>query len=193
MSKSINLKLAFVALALSFGAMVNSLVEPHTNHKKIPSITVLELAEQIRSYQELMLVDLRSPDDFDLFHIPTAKNLTLNELLTTASENSLKTILYSSDRRSSLEAAFIMKKKGVNNLYILEGGAHDWYHYILYPEIPLEIDPEYKGLADSVKELSAYYGGQPKFVEDKRVLDYYRNPKKAPIQTIDTELVRMGC
>ena len=196
MKFSLNLKLAFFALTLSLLALIASIFFtdhlPSENISGSNYITVLDLAESIKNRDSITLIDLRSNEDFDQFHIPTAKNLILPELIDDDFNANTKIVLYSEGDSLSSQAFFALKRKGITKIRVLKGGVQAWYNRLLYPRMPKEVPIEDKALANRVKSLSTYFGGRSEFVDEGNPLDYYKNEQSSqPI--FRSKLVRMGC
>ncbi|MFV1882945.1 MAG: rhodanese-like domain-containing protein [Balneola sp.] len=196
MSISINQKLALLAFALSLMALITSTFFPDNSFSENTSglnyISVLDLAESIKNRKSLVLIDLRSKEEFDQFHIPTARNLKTPDLLHSDFNPDANLVLYSERDSLSKQAFLTLKEKSFNEVKILRGGVQDWYSRLLYPRMPKVIPSEDKELADRVKVLTEYFGGRSEFVNEGNPLDYYRdNTSNHPV--IQSRLVRMGC
>lgn len=81
----------------------------------------------INDTKELHLVDVRSPEEYQRFHLPGAVNLPLEEVFNKAyrpllTRNNRKTVLYSNGGVKASTAWFFARRNGINNLYILNGG-----------------------------------------------------------------------
>lgn len=196
MNLSLNLKLALIAFSLSLFALVIEVISSSNKHPlsegKIEYISVLQLANEIKNRQTINLFDLRDDSSFAAFHIPTATNTTPPTLLNQEIKSTEKTVLYSGKDSLSIQAFFMMREKGFDNLYVLEGGIQDWYNRILYPHMPLIVPTEDQDLANKVKNLSTYFGGRSQFVNQGNPLDYYKNDIDVQPK-IESKLVRMGC
>jgi len=103
-----------------------------------------EVAKMIIEHDPLlMLVDVRSEDEFQAFSLTKAFNLPLDsfaldyvkESLTVQDEN---IVLYSNDDLKADQAWVIAKRLGINNVYVLKGGLNCWISTIIKPEAPDE-------------------------------------------------------
>ncbi|KAF0108629.1 MAG: Rhodanese-related sulfurtransferase [Anaerolineaceae bacterium] len=80
----------------------------------------------------IVMLDVRSEADYNLFHIKGAQNVPLDEIRALApgllSENSSNTIivLMSNDEAAATEAWKVLQAESVPNVYILEGGVNNW-------------------------------------------------------------------
>jgi rhodanese-related sulfurtransferase len=94
----------------------------------------------------LMLVDVRSEEEYQAFSLTKAFNLPLDsfaldyvkEALTVEDEN---IVLYSNDDLKADQAWVIAKRLGINNIYVLKGGLNCWIETIIKPEAPDETAP----------------------------------------------------
>ncbi len=82
---------------------------------------------------KLVTLDLRSPKDFETFHLSGSENASLDNLLDpkfVASFTQLPpqgvVVLIADNDSISIKAWQYLKVQGVANLYILENGLHDW-------------------------------------------------------------------
>lgn len=154
-------------------------------------ISVLTLAEQIKDRKLLRIVDLRADSLYQAFHLPGAVNAWLPE------ESGTDTLVfYSGDdllarqRWASLPASVRARS------YVLYGGVRDWFERLLYPELPLVPVAGQERLMKQVEDLSNFYGGQPEYMPDTAVLQYYKIDLERtgwPAVRRGGRLVRKGC
>lgn len=99
--------------------------EPNKEH--IESINISEL--KIRQ-TEIKIIDVRSPDEYNLYHIPGAQSVPLGDL-----ENQLENLSGFADEslylvcatgRRSHRAAKILKARGFSNPINVKGGTEAW-------------------------------------------------------------------
>jgi rhodanese-related sulfurtransferase len=92
------------------------------------------LASQGDDKLNLIMLDVRSEADYNLFHIHGAVNVPLENILTvvptllTQSQTSSSTVvvLMSNDETTATEAWKVMMAEAVPNVYILDGGINHW-------------------------------------------------------------------
>jgi rhodanese-related sulfurtransferase/rubrerythrin len=95
-------------------------------------ITALELKQFVKSHneKEYLLVDVRQPDEYTKGHIPGAKFIPLNELLSDLSglPANRNVIFYCHSGGRSLAAASMFSEEGITEktIYNLEGGILSW-------------------------------------------------------------------
>jgi rhodanese-related sulfurtransferase len=84
----------------------------------------------------ILLIDLRSPDEFKRFNIPGSLNIPYNELI----ENdlsvylgaaSIKKIFYSNGDFDSNFAVTFAEGLGYNNNYAMQGGLNEWFNTVM--------------------------------------------------------------
>tara|TARA_R110000868_G_scaffold259361_7_gene517393 strand:+ start:14203 stop:14799 length:597 start_codon:yes stop_codon:yes gene_type:complete len=198
MKLSLNKKLAGLAFLLSLLAMLISLIFPSSASQKRASIkieylSVLDLATEIRNRKPVRLIDLRDDSSFAAFHIPTAEPYSLNNLQNLEINSSIKTTLYSDEVDISEQAFYLLADRGMENLFVLNGGIQDWYDRILYPKMPKTIPDNYEDIATQIKSLSAYFGGHSIYVDEGNPLNYYKGIAESSPSTKTKRLIRMGC
>lgn len=95
-------------------------------------ITALELKQFVKSHneKEYLLVDVRQPDEYTKGHIPGAKFIPLNELVSDLSglPSNRDVIFYCHSGGRSLAAASMFSEEGITEktIYNLEGGILSW-------------------------------------------------------------------
>jgi len=107
-----------------------------------------ELADRlINQDPTILLVDVRTPKEFEEYSLPNAVNIPLAEVLSSDSEaylnqDAFDVVLYSNDNYYSDQAYFLCNRLGYKNLYVLEGGLNKWFSTIINPKIPKETAPK---------------------------------------------------
>jgi rhodanese-related sulfurtransferase len=84
----------------------------------------------------VVLVDLRSPEEFKECNIPGAINIPYANLLDKENERywdqkEIKLIFYSNGSFLSAQAWTLCTGMGYQNIYIMEGGMNEWYKTVL--------------------------------------------------------------
>ncbi|MFA6401540.1 MAG: rhodanese-like domain-containing protein [Salinivirgaceae bacterium] len=84
----------------------------------------------------VVLVDLRSPEEFKECNIPGAINIPYANLLDKENEGywdqkEIKLIFYSNGSFLSAQAWTLCTGMGYQNIYIMEGGMNEWYKTVL--------------------------------------------------------------
>lgn len=171
---SLNQKLALILGALGFLAVfagspykgntatmnvkeLGLLVEKQTDH-----VSVEELADWIiKGRVDYRLIDVRSPKEYEAYHIPTAENIPVASLFDAGLQRNEKIILYSEGGIHAAQAWFLLKTQRYDNSYILKDGLVEWKDRILFPSIAENASPEEKSAFEKRKSMSAFFGGTP--------------------------------
>ncbi|MEE4115560.1 MAG: rhodanese-like domain-containing protein [Marinilabiliaceae bacterium] len=106
-----------------------------------------EVAEMIISQDpSIQLIDLRSSEEYNKFHLPGAYNIPLTELLNdeyryVINQDLKLNVFYSNGTVIADEAYIITRQMGYYNNYVLEGGLNYWAETIMNPEKPAITSP----------------------------------------------------
>ena len=126
-------------------------------------VSVEELAEWlIEERRDFVLIDVRSPGDFEKGQIGDARNVPIAELMSTEMLESLpgdrKIVLYSNGSENGAKAEVMLRLAGYDAL-LLAGGYNAWHQRILNPDIPLEeLDGESPQVS-AQRAFSCYFVG----------------------------------
>lgn len=104
-------------------------------------------AEQVAKWlidkkPDLLVVDMRSAEEFAQYHIPGAVNIPFNKLFepeaqeTMAGDNTI--VLYSNGGTHAAQAWVLLKQMGIES-FVLLGGLNYWTEAILKPKAPNEL------------------------------------------------------
>ena len=79
---------------------------------------------------DYVLIDVRTPEEYDLGHIPNALNYdfyseTFQTKILTLSKNE-SVILYCRTKNRSNKTAKILREKGFKEIFVIEGGITEW-------------------------------------------------------------------
>lgn len=171
----------FVLLAGIFILLgIGLLVLPEKDHSEnIPPETLLnavnntsrylstdQVAEKI-IYQDptYILVDVRTPDQYELFHLPGALNIPLDELLLEEWEyifeqDEQDIILYSNSDLLADQAWILNRRSGNTQQFVMKGGLNCWFETIIKPPVPKSTDPaEVFDLYQFRQGARIYFGG----------------------------------
>lgn len=106
-----------------------------------------EVAEMIISQDpSIQLIDLRSSEEYNKFHLPGAYNIPVTELLNdeyryVINQDLKLNVFYSNGTVIADEAYIITRQMGYYNNYVLEGGLNYWAETIMNPEKPAITSP----------------------------------------------------
>ena len=94
-----------------------------------------------------LLIDVRSQDEYEAYHLPGAVNIPLADLLADEWKEYLNqdirhNIFYSNSTVKANEAWMITLQLGYRNNYVLQGGLNYWVETIMNPEAPASTSPD---------------------------------------------------
>ena len=137
--------LAFVLLLLagsSFPALSQGKAEPQTKIKlanpEVPRMPAKELVQLIKKKAEIIIVDTQSADGYEMWHIPSAINITYDsaadptnrQLMLMALPTDKRIVVYClcEEGTDSAKVALELRKLGYRseNVKVLEGGLVLW-------------------------------------------------------------------
>lgn len=158
----------------------------------IRDITPEEVWDIIRGdrKEEYLLVDVRTPAEYEEEHIPGARFIPLNELDRRYSEldRQKKIITYCRSGRRSLGGAILLCNQGFSELYNMDGGTINWlYETVKGPEEEAE---EFFKEVKEIKELllfalqmerasQTFYHQAAERLEEKEVVDLLKKLSQA--------------
>lgn len=145
--------LAIAAAILGILALFakNSTELPSEQHKYVAPI---QLAEWIRDRKPgLRIIDLRTEEQFDEYHLPRAERFTTSTLPTFKSDETI--VLVSGGAQLPVD----------RNIYILRSGLKGWFDDVMNPTITTNASPAARAAFQRVSAISRYFGGVPRIVD----------------------------
>lgn len=149
--------LAILLLSLAGGLIIlpetsrSKEIAPEILYKEINDparfLTVDQIAERIINEDpSILLLDVRSSEQYELFTLPDALSVPLSEIDLSESEQYLNqgemdVIFFSNGDIHADQAWIICTRKGYKNLYVIEGGLNQWFTCIMQPSAPPETAP----------------------------------------------------
>jgi len=103
-----------------------------------------EVADRlIRKDPSMLLVDVRSSDQFNEYAIPGSVNIPLQDILKSESQEMLSQegldiIFYSTGEVYSDQAWITARRMGKNNIYVMKGGLNEWFSDFFMTQPPAE-------------------------------------------------------
>jgi len=153
-----NLKEKIIFILMFVGSVVAIFLPNYKKHPKVMKAKVL--LEQLNRQERyitaddlakalmikdptIMLIDVRSKEEYNGFTLDGAINIPMEELLKEdylgyLDQDVYKTILFSNGTSLADEAWMIMKSHDYEGNYVLKGGLNTWFKTIIDPEKPLE-------------------------------------------------------
>lgn len=121
MLKSILITIAVVAVV----AIIYFLVSGARLKK---AVVTLSQEDFIKGYRKAQLIDLREAKDYEAGHILGARNVPMTVLRQRFKEirPDLPVYMYDQNSGRSARTALFLKKRGYNQLYMLDGGFSKW-------------------------------------------------------------------
>lgn len=145
----------------------------------------------------IMLIDTRPYDQYELYSLPGAMSVPLEELIDSTGAidlmwedylgvEDMNTILFSNGDISADQAWVLCTRLGIENMFVMKGGLNHWVETILKPVAPLESAPnEDFALYDFRKGASIYFGGGSIEIESQTIsepLPQVRKKKQTVIE-----------
>ena len=156
--------------------------------------SVDKVAEGIISKDPLlMLIDIRTEEEFNKFSLPGAINIPLKNLLNPENKDYLDQEVYNvvlySDATTDASVAFMMcKREQYKNIYIMRGGLNEWVEKILRPTPPESFDVVELEKYEFRKGAKAYFLGADTSSEESAA-----KPKKKMVVKRKKKAVSGGC
>lgn len=125
-------------------------------------VTALELAQWIKDRRPgLRVLDVRSPEEYDRYHLPTAHRLALDSLATTPFHADDTLVLYSEGGAHAAQAWVLLRALGYRNVYFLRGGLYEWLEQVMNPTLA-DTTAAARDAFSRTASLSRYFGGVPR-------------------------------
>lgn len=126
-------------------------------------VTAVELARWIRDDKAgLRVLDIRSDSEFDDFHIPRATRVPLADIARMPLDSSATYVLYSEGGTHAAQAWFLLRARGVTNVFFLRGGLYEWLEQVMNPRVA-STTPQAE--RDSIRALTLWFGGKMQVVD----------------------------
>jgi len=116
-------------------------------------VTAIELARWIKDGKPgLHVLDLRTPDEFDEYHVPSASRMPLKELVARRFAPDETIVLVSGGGAHAAQGWVLLRASGYEHVYFLRGGIDEWVDDVMNP---VSVSPD-------IAALSRYFGGVPR-------------------------------
>ena len=126
-------------------------------------VTALELAQWIKERREkLRVIDVRSAEEFDAYHVPTAERVPLEQIVSTPFRGDETIVLYSEGGAHAAQAWVFLRALGHQRVYFLRGGLYEWLDDVMNPTLPANASAERRAAFERAAEISRYFGGEPR-------------------------------
>jgi rhodanese-related sulfurtransferase len=128
-------------------------------------IAPLRLAQWIRERRSrLRVIDVRRPEEFAEYAIPTAENIPLESLPRASFAAAETLVLYSEGGAHAAQAWMLLRAMGYDHVYFISGGLVDWYQDVMTPTLASDATNEERAAFERTAELSRYFGGVPQLL-----------------------------
>lgn len=175
------LAVVLIGLALSYLALpkshYNKQLKPNYLLNEIIDDTLYlstdEVSEMIINDDNIILVDIRTSEEYSKYHLPGAYNIPLEDLLSKKEDGSYKwanvinqdrrkVIFYSNGSIHATQAWILLRRLRSENNYAMKGGLNKWFSTIILPEKPAPdaSDAEQK-LYETRRAASKFFTGNP--------------------------------
>lgn len=125
-------------------------------------VTALELAQWIKDRRPgLRVLDVRSPEEFERYHLPTAERLALDSLSAIPFHADDTLVLYSEGGAHAAQAWVFLRALGYRNVYFLRGGLYEWLEQVMNPTLA-DTTAAAREAFSRAATLSRYFGGVPR-------------------------------
>lgn len=165
---------ALAAMAVFLGVMAVAAGSPNRSppaaHDPLAhgEVTALQLARWIKDRKVMRLLDVRTREEYDDFHLPRAEHVPLESLTATIFESGDTVIMYSASLETTVRAVGVLESgdSAAVVLYMQDGIA-DWLTDILNPRRARDATPDVVAAFETKAELSRYFGGLPRITDDE--------------------------
>ncbi len=125
-------------------------------------VTALELAQWIKDRRQgLRVLDVRSQEEYDRYHLPTAERLALDSVATAPFHVDDTLVLYSEGGAHAAQAWVFLRALGYRNVYFLRGGLYEWLEQVMNPTLA-DTTAAVRADFSRAAALSRYFGGVPR-------------------------------
>ena len=126
-------------------------------------VTAVELARWIRDDKpRLRVLDIRADSEFDDFHIPGATRVPLAEIARMPLDSAATYVLYSEGGTHAAQGWFLLRARGVKNVFFLRGGLYEWLEQVMNPRVASTTPQAQR---DSIRALTLWFGGKMTVVD----------------------------
>tara|TARA_Y100001936_G_scaffold12085_1_gene10559 strand:- start:276 stop:689 length:414 start_codon:yes stop_codon:yes gene_type:complete len=100
-------------------------LEIKTTFSRVKKLTIDEMTSLING-SKVLLIDIRTSDEYNNGHIANAKNFTLDKLSTIKASKQDYIITYAKTDSEAIKAAKLINDTGFENVCYLDGGINSW-------------------------------------------------------------------
>jgi len=108
------------------------------------------------------LIDLRDGTAFADYHLPTAENVPLTDIAEYGLLRNEKIVVYADGDLPAAQAWLLLRGRGYQGVYTLQGGLDAWKDQVLFPMMPQSPSPEEQARFEEAAHVAKLFGGQPR-------------------------------
>jgi rhodanese-related sulfurtransferase len=147
--------------AVADGLRLDAMRPRRTISAERDRISAVALAESIVEGRQPRVFDLRSGQDFDAFHVPSATHVTLEDLDTLELPRATPIVVYADGAARAAQAWTVLRRRGYRQVSFLGEGVYEWIVRVHEPQLPVDAtDAEHRDFEHRAA-LSRFFGGQP--------------------------------
>jgi uncharacterized protein len=126
-------------------------------------ISAVDVAGWIKDRRPaLRIVDVRSTEAFDDYHIPTAIRAPLGSTGAPPAAFDAPIVVYADTPAHGRDASSALTARGYRRVSYLPGGVTDWLDQVMNASLPRNASPEAKAAFAKARELCLFFGGVPR-------------------------------
>jgi rhodanese-related sulfurtransferase len=126
-------------------------------------ISAPDLAGHImRGDDTLRIFDLRSAREFEEFHIPTARRISIEALAKESLPRQANIVLYSEGGAHAAQAWVLLRMRGYRSVLFLREGIYEWLSRVVEPRLADDATPAERAEFEKAAPLSRFFGGTPR-------------------------------
>ena len=131
-------------------------------------VTAVQLAQWIKDRKALRLLDVRTREEYDDFHLPRAEHVPLDSLTAATFESVDTVVMYSASLETTVRAVGVLESGDSAPVVLyMQNGISDWLMDILNPRRARDASPDAVAAFEMKAELSRYFGGLPRITDDE--------------------------
>ena len=126
-------------------------------------ISAPQLAERLmRGDPSLHVFDLRTHDEYDQLHIPSARQASIETLAREQLPLDATIVLYAEGATHAAEARARLRLRGYRHVFVLREGLYAWIGRVLEPRLAVDATAPERAEFERAAELSRFFGGVPR-------------------------------
>jgi rhodanese-related sulfurtransferase len=162
--------LAYLAATAGVAAGATGPMDSASSHASLAAdieagrdhISAPDLAARImRREPSLQVIDLRSAADYAQMHIPTARHLSVEQLLKERFSGRDAIVLYSDGGAHAAQGWIFLRLRGYRRVFVLREGLYEWMARVMEPRLPEDASAAERAAFEQAAPLSRFFGGVP--------------------------------